>query len=120
MGTRGMPKPLAWWLVSLSPEPHVLTRTGPDSFELTLTRGQFLTSEFEALFRSPGHPLRQGEQVKLKGMTVTVLDTDDKGPTRLGFAFDRPLEDPSFVFLRWKDDALRPFTPPPVGERIAL
>jgi hypothetical protein len=120
MATRGMPKPLAWWQMSLSPEPHVLTRTGPESLELSLTRGQFLTSEFEAVFRGSSHPLRQGAQVKLKGMTVTVLDADDKGPTRLGFTFDRPLEDSSFVFLRWKDDALRPFTPPPVGERIPL
>ncbi|MCY1073037.1 hypothetical protein [Archangium lansingense] len=121
MATRGMPKPLAWWQLSLSPEPHVLTRTGPDSIELTLTRNQFLTSEFEGVFRGvSSHPLRQGAQVKLKGLTVTVLETNDKGPTRLGFTFDRPLEDPSFVFLRWKDDALRPFTPPPVGERVAL
>ena len=121
MATRGMPKPLAWWQMSLSPEPHVLTRTGPDSIELTLTRNQFLTSEFEGVFRGTSrHPLRQGAQVKLKGMTVTVLETDDKGPTRLGFTFDKPLEDPSFVFLRWKDGALRPFTPPPVGERVAL
>ncbi|WP_375769602.1 hypothetical protein NR798_01590 [Archangium gephyra] len=120
MATRGMPKPLAWWPMSLSPEPHVLTRTGPDSLELTLTRNQFLTSEFETVFRGPRHPLRKGAQVKLQGMTVTVLEDNGKGPTRLGFTFDRPLEDPSFVFLRWKDDALRPFTPPPVGERVAL
>ena len=72
------------------------------------------------LFRGPRHPLRQGAQVKLQGMTVTVLEDNGKGPTRLGFTFDKPLEDPSFVFLRWKDGALRPFTPPPVGERVAL
>ncbi|WNG36218.1 hypothetical protein F0U61_23010 [Archangium violaceum] len=120
MATRGMPRPLAWWQTSMSPEPHVFTRTGPDSFELTLTRNQFLTSEFEGVFRGPSHPLRQGAQVKLKGMTVTVLDANEKGPTRIGFTFDRPLEDPSFVFLRWKDNAMRPFTPPPVGERLPL
>ncbi len=30
MATRGMPVPLAWWTLSLSPEPHVLTRHGAD------------------------------------------------------------------------------------------
>ncbi|MFL5352771.1 hypothetical protein [Archangium sp.] len=120
LATRGMPPPHAWWQLSLSPEPHVLTRTGPDSLELSLTRGHFLTSEFEAVFRGPAHPLRQGDQVKLEELTVTVLAADEQGATRLGFTFDRPLEDPSFVFLRWKDDALRPFTPPPVGERVPL
>lgn len=120
MATRGMPKPLAWWPMSLAPEPHELTRSGPDSLELTLTRNEFLTSEFETVFRGPRHPLRKGAQVKLKGMTVTVLEDNGKGPTRLGFTFDKPLEDPSFVFIRWKDGALRPFTPPPVGERVTL
>ncbi|PTL84940.1 hypothetical protein [Vitiosangium sp. GDMCC 1.1324] len=120
LATRGMPKPRAWWHLSLSPEPHVLTRTGPDSLELSLTRGHFLTSEFERVFRGPSHPLRQGAQVKLNGMTVTVLEAEDQGPTRLGFTFDRPLEDPSFVFLRWTDGAMHPVPPPPVGERLSL
>lgn len=120
MVTRGMPKPGAWWTLSISPEPHELTRSGPDSLELALTRNEFLTSEFESVFRGPSHPLRKGNQVKLQGMTVTVLEDNGKGPTRLGFTFDTPLEDPSLVFIRWQDGALRPFTPPPVGERLAL
>jgi hypothetical protein len=120
MATRGMPKPRAWWPMSLSPEPHELTRSGPDSLELSLTRNEFLTSEFETVFRGTRHPLRKGDQVKLQGMTVTVLEDNGKGPTRVGFTFDTPLEDPSLVFIRWKDGVLRPFTPPPVGERLAL
>jgi hypothetical protein len=120
MALRGMPKPLSWWQLSLSPEPHALTRTGPASLELSLTRGHFLTSEFEGVFRGTNHPLPRGARVKLKGMTVTVLDADAEGPTRLGFEFDTPLDDPSFVFLGWKDDALQPVTPPPVGGRLTF
>ncbi|WP_147332955.1 hypothetical protein [Archangium gephyra] len=120
MATRGMPKPRAWWTMSLSPEPHELTRSGPDSLELSLTRNEFLTSEFETVFRGQRYPLRKGAQVKLQGMTVTVLEDNGEGPTRVGFTFDTPLEDPSLVFIRWKDGALRPFTPPAVGERLAL
>ncbi|QRK10756.1 hypothetical protein JQX13_12190 [Archangium violaceum] len=120
MGARGMPKPLAWRQLSLSSEPHAFTRTGPASFELSLTRGHFFTNEFEIVFRGRSHPLPKGARVALTGMTVTVLDADDEGPTRLGFTFDKPLEDSSFVFLHWKDDALRRFTPPPVGERLLL
>jgi hypothetical protein len=120
LATRGMPQPRAWWTLTLSPEPHVLTRTGPASLELALTRGRFLTSEFEIMFRSQRHPLPQGSQVKLKGMTVTVVEADAEGPTRLGFEFDTPLEDPSLVLLHWRDGALRRFTPPPQGERVPL
>ncbi|HEX8820733.1 MAG TPA: hypothetical protein VF794_12465 [Archangium sp.] len=121
LATRGMPRPLAWWSLSMSMEPHVLTRTGPSSLELSLTRGHFLTNEFEKVFRSPNtHPLPAGSRVELQGMRVTVLEADAEGPTRLGFDFDLPLEDPSFVFLGWKDGQLRRTTPPPVGARVAL
>jgi hypothetical protein len=120
MALRGMPKPRSWWQLSLSPEPQELTRTGPASLELSLPRGHFLTSEFEGVFRGTKHPLPREARVELKGMTVTVLDADAEGPTRLGFEFDTPLESPSFVFLGWKDDALRPITLPPVGERLTF
>lgn len=120
LAMRGMPKPLAWWQLSLSQEPQVLTRTGPTTLELAVTRGHFLNSEFEGVFRSPGRPLPKGARVEIPGMTVTVLDGDEEGPTRVGFEFDTPLEDPSLVFLRWKDDALRPVPPPAVGERVQL
>jgi hypothetical protein len=119
-GTRGMPRPRAWWALSMSPEPHVLTRTGPNSLELSLTQGRFLTHELERVFRSPTYPLPQGARVELEGMTVTVLEADAEGPKRLGFDFDVPLEDPSLVLLAWKDGLLRRTTPPPVGERVAL
>jgi hypothetical protein len=120
LATRGMPRPRAWWTLTLSPEPHVLTRTGPSTFELSLTRGQFLTSEFEHVFRGPSHPLPQGATVELEGMRVTVLESDARGPTRVGYAFDAPLEDPSLLLLHWKDGALRRFTPPGVGEPVSL
>jgi hypothetical protein len=120
MAARGMPKPRAWWTLTLSPEPHVLTRTGPDEFELALTRSHFLANEFAWLFRGPAWPLREGAEVDLEGMRVTVRATNAEGPTRLGFTFDTPLEDPSLVLLHWRDGALRRFTPPVVGARVEL
>ena len=53
-------------------------------------------------------------------MRVTVLEADGAGPTRVGYAFDAPLEDPSLLLLHWKDGALRRFTPPGVGEKVSL
>jgi hypothetical protein len=88
--------------------------------ELELTQGHFLTSEFEALFRSPRHRLAAGFQVELEHLRVTVLAADEQGPTRLGFEFDAPLESPSFVFLHWKDGGLRRFPLPAVGTRVGL
>ncbi|XXF76273.1 hypothetical protein P2318_24885 [Myxococcaceae bacterium GXIMD 01537] len=117
---RGMPKPRSWWPLTLSPEPHIFTRTGPAAFELALTRGRFLVSEFEHIFRGPTHPLPQGTKVALEGMRVTVLEADAEGPTRLGFEFEVPLEDSSLVLLHWRDGALRRFTPPAEGARVSL
>ncbi len=53
-------------------------------------------------------------------MRVTVLEADEVGPTRVGFDFDTPLEDPSFVFLGWRDGAMRRSTPPPVGASVSF
>jgi hypothetical protein len=116
----GKPVPRAWRTLSLSPESHVFTRTGPASFELELTQGRFHTSEFEAIFRAPRYRLTAGAQVELEHMRATVLAADEQGPTRLGFEFDAPLESPSFVFLHWKDGGLRRFQPPAVGTRVGL
>jgi hypothetical protein len=118
MAANGMPKPQAWWSLTLSPQPHVFTRTAAETFELSLSQGRLLSSEFETVFRGPNHPLRAGQQVKLKGMTVTVLEADEKGASRLGFTFDTPLEE--LVLLGWKDGAVHRFTPPPVGAHVPL
>lgn len=120
LATRGMARPRAWWPVSLSTRPQVLTRTGERSLELALPGGHFLASEFESVFRGPNHPLPEGSRVELPGMTVTVLAADAEGPTRLGFTFDTPLEDPSLVFLSWREGAMHRMTPPAVGEHVPL
>jgi hypothetical protein len=118
---RGQPLPRSWWPLTLVQEPPLLTRTGPASFELEpAPGGHFLASELEQALRGPAHRLDTGAVVQLEGMRVTVLAADAEGPTRLGFEFEVPLEDPSLVFLRFEDKALRRFTPPPVGTRVAL
>jgi hypothetical protein len=117
---RGESLPRAWWPLSLTQESPVLTRTGPASLELELLQGRFLASEQEQSLRAPEHALSVGARVELEGMRVTVLAADAGGPTRLGFEFDVPLEDPSLVFLRFRPDGLHRFTPPPVGTRLAL
>ncbi|MCI0573452.1 MAG: hypothetical protein L0Y66_22130, partial [Myxococcaceae bacterium] len=117
---RGHVLPRSWWTLSLSLEPHVLTRTGPSAFELSLRGGHFHTSEFEQLFRGPAHALPVGAQVQLDGMRVTVLEAGEEGPTRLGFALDVPLEDDSLVLLHWRDGGLRRLPPPAIGVPVAL
>jgi hypothetical protein len=117
---QGQALPRSWWVLSLVQEPPVVTRTGPASLELELPRGHFLTSELEQAVRGPEYMLGVGARVLLEGMRVEVLAADAQGPTRVGFEFDTPLEDPSLVFLRSAGGGLSRFTPPPVGTRLEL
>jgi hypothetical protein len=117
---RGEPVPRSWWSLSIVPESPVFTRTGEASLELELPKGHFLATEAEQSVRGSAHRLEAGARVKLEGMTVTVLAADEVGPTRLGFEFDVPLEDPSLVLLRSREGGVSRFTPPPVGTRIDL
>ncbi|OJT27504.1 hypothetical protein BO221_05925 [Archangium sp. Cb G35] len=118
---QGQEMPRSWWPLSLVREPPIVTRTGPNALALELPRGgHFLATEAEQMLRSPEHMLARGAEVKLEGMRVTVLASDAQGPTRLGFEFDVPLEDPSLVFLHWREGTLRRFTPPSEGTRVDL
>jgi hypothetical protein len=112
---QGKPAPRAWWALTLAPYDHRLTRTGPATFELEPIDGPFLRSIFELLFRSPDFPMVPGQAVQLDGLTVAVKSWDAEGPRIVSYTFDRPLEDPSLVFLSWDGSRLKRHPLPPVG-----
>jgi hypothetical protein len=111
----GEPAPYAWFALAVTPYDHRMTRRGPTTLVLEATEGQFLTSFPEQLFRGVDFPMLPGDTVALEGVNVSIEAVNDKGPTRIAFDFDRPLEDPSMLMLTWKDGALRRHTPPAVG-----
>ncbi|MFZ5470270.1 MAG: hypothetical protein ACOZIN_12615 [Myxococcota bacterium] len=117
---RGAPQPRSWWTLSLAPFDHLLTRTAEDALELEVVGGHMLSTVFEQMVRAPQFPLREGDQVTLRGFTATVREASSQGPRRLAFRFDRPLDDPSLLFLEWKEGALRPLELPKVGESRRL
>lgn len=116
----GHPLPAAWWVVSLAPRDLELTRTGDRTLELAPIRAAMIEAVFEQLFRSSDRPFAAGETVRLAGLEVTVLAVDDGKPTRVQLAFDAPLEDPSLLFLGWRDGRLRRLPLPAVGRSMRL
>ena len=56
----------------------------------------------------------------LGDLRITVLATEGRWPSRLRFDFDRPLEDPSMVFLSGRSGALRRLELPPPGEERSI
>jgi len=116
----GQPPTRSWSVLSLAPHDHRLTRTGARTLELRIPEGRMLTSPAERFHRSAGDPLERGDRVRDELFEVEVLADDGRGPTRVAFRFDRPLDDPGLLFLGWTEDGLRPVTLPPRGETLEL
>lgn len=81
----------------------------------------FLLSPSEQLFRSPRRPFAKNERVELRGMTVEITELEwDGRPAEAVIRFDRPLEDPEYVWLAWKGRSYVPFEPPKIGASVVL
>jgi len=107
-------------ILSMAAAPHRLRRTGPDTLELSTPEGTLLDGPWPSVFRSRALPLARGTVVRTSYMTVTILDDRAGRPTRASFQFTRTLDDPSLVFLVFRDGGLRRLTMPPVGEVLEL
>lgn len=83
--------------------------------------GGWMRFVFDRLFRDDRNPMHVGEKVQLTGMEVEVTGlTSDGRPAEAVFTFDVPLEDESLRWLRYRDGAFVPWTPPAVGETVRL
>ena len=109
----------AWWPLSMSTNTHRVRRTAADAFELTWVDGPMLTTVYEQLFRDPTHPLLAGERIELDHFTVEVLADDGTWPTKARFTYDRPLDDPTLLFLAWDEGAFQAIDWPPVGGELS-
>ena len=116
----GAPLPRSWWVLSMAPRDHVLTRTAADRIELVAVGGPMLDTAFERLLRSAAVPLHRGDIVPLNGLTVHILDEQGGSPTRIEARFERSLDDPELWCLEWRDGALRRMTLPPVGGSVRI
>lgn len=96
----GHPLPKSWWVLSLAPRPHTLTRVADDALELEVVAGSMLTGPVELLFRRPEFAFEVGDLVELEGLAIRIVKVDGDGrPVRVRYRFDVPVDDPSLVFL---------------------
>jgi hypothetical protein len=93
--------PRAWRLLAHCG--HVLVlRRDERTIELVVPRGRSIIPEAElSLYRSSDIPFRPGDVVNAPGMTVTIVDADEHGPTRARFDFD---EDPALSYVWFSED----------------
>ena len=115
----GNPRLKAWLSLSMAQCAHRLSRPAANQLELELVNGEYLDSLFEQLLRSPEIPFHVGERITLPQMTVEILALGPKAmPNRVRFEFPGDLDQPPYVFLKWKEDHLARFTLPKVGETM--
>lgn len=117
----GHPWPGGTWPLSISTAPHLLTRTGRDSFSLTQkSRSGFLHSGFAGMFNDAfDYPV--GERFRVGALEVEVLETFRRGAESgdrvktIGVTLDRPIDDPSVWLLAWDGERWARVAPPRVG-----
>ena len=117
----GKPLPRLFRAISCEPEPIRVMRTGLRTLEVHYERGLLSKPMTDDLHRDARLAMPPGTQVKLTGFDVEVLHTTPDGrPDDVRFTFDVPLEDPDLVFYRWDEDKFVRFTPPAIGQQVAL
>ncbi len=117
---QGALAPRSWRVLSLARCDHVCTRRDERTLELATRGGRMMDTPFDLLYRSSRLPFRRGDIVEAGLFRVEVLETDGVGPTRVSFRFDRPLEDPSIVFLSWREGRLCRTSMPAVGGTLDI
>jgi hypothetical protein len=93
-----------------------------DAFTLEVQpESGFVHEHTEKVARSRRRPFFVGDQVRLSDLTVDIREvTDDGRPKRARFRFTRPLEDPSYLWLVWRDQGYAPFRLPAIGASVTI
>jgi hypothetical protein len=107
-------------ILSMASAAHRLRRTAADTLELSTPDGTLLDGAWPSVFRARSLPLPRGAVVRTSYMTATVLDDRTGRPTRVSFQFTRSLDDPSLIFLAFRDGGLRRLAMPPIGGEMAF
>jgi hypothetical protein len=81
----------------------------------------FASADVDRLWRSPRYPMVTGQRIELGDMTVEVQSVMPDGrPRRARFRFARPVDDPSYLFIRHTLEGIAPFDLPDVGRSVRL
>jgi len=100
-----------------------LTRAAEDRVTITLGSG---------MLRVPIDPARApvtaiaaatfaaGDTVEIDGFVAEVTSADARGATEIEFRFDVPCDNESLRWVVWNGTGYEPFTPPALGDSVAL
>lgn len=120
LSAQGLPEPRAWSVLSAAIGDVAVTRKSAQRLELETLGPPLLASAPEQLVHDPQHAYRAGDRVQGAGFVVDILATNEVGPTRVAFTFDKPLDDAEYLPVWWHDGQLRRWPLPGVGVRMVL
>ncbi|MDB4967023.1 MAG: hypothetical protein JWN44_2712 [Myxococcales bacterium] len=115
----GAPLPRARWLATGTSAVRVTRQD--DRTLLVRPDNGYLAYVSERMLRDLRRPFTRGDEVRLTGVTITITDVlPDGRPAEIRARFDRPLEDPTLVFVKWGTTGYVPFVPPPINTPVTL
>lgn len=97
-----------------------VTRSGERSLTIQ-PRGGFMLSPPSRLLSGRKNTFKIGDAIDLGPVAIEVKAvTTDARPSIVEARFDRPLEDPIYVWRQWLDTTYAAFTPPKLGQTVTL
>jgi hypothetical protein len=115
-----LPMPESWWSLSYLEKKNRYHRTAANKLELEMLEGSVLDDPYTYYVRDPKIPFKKGEVLKFSGFQVTILEVNQKGPTRVEFMFDRSLDDDCYRFYKLQKECLQIITLPAPGQSLTL
>ncbi|HSN26758.1 MAG TPA: hypothetical protein VLT45_10745, partial [Kofleriaceae bacterium] len=111
--SRHQPSPAHLYWLATATSAVTITRVDDHTLHVTAADG-LLRYEVDQMMRSPRlEPFRAGDRVAMPGLTIEVTAvTPDGRPRDLTAHFDRALDDPSLVWLRWQGHTYVPMAAP--------
>lgn len=116
----GHPLPRSCWTLSGSPHAHDILRPAPNVLEIAVLGGAFMGEGVENFYRDDRLAFVPGETTKIDGLKIEIVAVKEGKPSRVRFTFDKPLEDPDYLFLYSSPDGMRRIELPKVGEKKRL
>lgn len=121
MNAAGGPVPDTWHTLVMGVRRYIVRRHGKRALEVSALGETLHVSLQETLFRTPARRLGKDDEVDAGLFKAKIVkELPWQGPSAILFSFDRPLDDPSLVFLVAGEHGLEPFAIPPPGKATAI
>ncbi len=112
-----IPNDVRWRVLSYEGGRVLVLRTGERTLEFVGSYSPLFQMGPRQVFRDYDGSLHVGDRVVLDGMKATVLQLDKDGmPRRVRYEFDRPLDDPSILWLKETGEGFEEVPVPQKGQ----